>query len=108
MNKEKTLNKSQNKVKTTKYETQKIRISQICVGQIFGVEDIVNGRPATSTTTCISNKAVVYAIKADEFLSKMCTSNNEKTWEMIIKTVLRKDIQTKQKIQNSAYNHKWQ
>lgn len=38
----------------------------------------------------------------------MCTTNNEKTWDLIIKTVLRKDIVTKQKIQLSAYNMKAQ
>jgi|APSaa5957512535_1039671.scaffolds.fasta_scaffold287187_1 hypothetical protein len=35
----------------------------------------------------------------------MCTTNNEKTWDMIIKTVLRKDISVKKKIQLSAFNH---
>jgi len=92
---DKVFNKTANKIKPTNFEFLRIRLAQICEGQIFGEEDVVNGRPATSSITCLSTKATLYASNADEFLAKMCTTNNEKTWDMIVKTVLRKDIQTK-------------
>jgi CRP-like cAMP-binding protein len=50
---------------------QRIRLTLICRGQMFGEEDIINNRRATTTAVCISTFAVVYCIKADEFLNKM-------------------------------------
>jgi hypothetical protein len=72
---------------------------------MFGEEDVVNNRKATTSSVCISSEALVYCIKADEFLNRMSHPNNEKTWQMIIERVYKKDISTKKKIKNAVYNY---
>jgi hypothetical protein len=47
---------------------------------MFGEEDVVNNRKATTTIQCISYEATVYCIKKEEFLDKINTSGNDKTW----------------------------
>lgn len=38
---------------------------------MFGEEDVVNNRKATTTIQCISTEATLYCIKKEEFLDKM-------------------------------------
>jgi len=59
---------------------QKIRLSQIGIGQMFGEEDVVNNRKATTTIQCISCEATLYTIKKEEFLDRMNSTMNDKTW----------------------------
>jgi len=72
---------------------------------MFGEEDVVNNRKATTTISCISSEATLYCIKKEEFLDKMNSSANDKTWTMIVKYVFDKDIETKNRISASMYNY---
>jgi len=47
---------------------------------MIGEEDVVNNRKATTTISCISHEATLYSIKKEEFLDKMNSGVNEKTW----------------------------
>ena len=38
---------------------------------MFGEEDVVNNRKATTTIQCISTEATLYCIKKEEFMDKM-------------------------------------
>lgn len=72
---------------------------------MFGEEDVVNNRKATTSVICISTEAQVYCIKADEFMQKMSVQNNEKTWKMIFDRVMDKDHTTKKKIKSTIVNY---
>lgn len=72
---------------------------------MIGEEDVVNNRKATTTISCISHEATLYSIKKEEFLDKMNSGVNEKTWQMIIKYVYEKDVETKNRISASMYNY---
>ena len=61
------------------HKPQMIRLSQICSGQMFGEEDVVNNRNYTTTVRCISTSAVIYCIKAEEFLLKLSKEDN--SWQ---------------------------
>lgn len=63
------------------------------------------GRLASTTVVCKSQKATVYAIKAQEFMAEICNQKNEKTWEMILQSVALKDKATQDKVQLSSRNH---
>ena len=63
------------------------------------------GRLASTTVVCKSQKATVYAIKAQEFMAEICNQKNEKTWEMILQSVALKDKATQGKVQLSSRNH---
>ena len=84
---------------------QRIRLTHLCAGQVFGEEDIVNNRKATTSAVCISTEAQVYCIKAEEFLTKLQHPNQEKTWNMILASVYHKDVTTKKKIKLTVYNY---
>jgi hypothetical protein len=63
------------------------------------------GRLASTAVVCKSQKATVYAIKAQEFMAEICNQKNEKTWEMILKSVAIKDKATLDKVLLSSRNH---
>ena len=72
---------------------------------MFGEEDVVNNRKATTNIYCVSAESVVYCIKKEEFLDKMNSNANEKSWQMIIRYVYEKDVETKNRISNSMYQY---
>jgi len=63
---------------------------------MFGDEDVINSRPHTVTARCLTTTAVLYCIKAEEFLIKF--GRDDKTWKMIVKRICQKDLETKSKI----------
>jgi len=56
-------------------------LKQLCTGQMFGDEDVVNSRRCTTTVKCTSTFGTLYSIKADEFIVKF--SKDERTWNII-------------------------
>ena len=72
---------------------------------MFGEEDVVNNRKATTNIYCVSAEAVVYCIKKEEFLDKMNSNANDRSWQMIIRYVYEKDVETKNRISNSMYQY---
>ena len=53
----------------------------MCAGQIIGQEDIILGRNYASTVRCLSIRASIYVIKAEEFLHRV--SRDDQTWKII-------------------------
>jgi hypothetical protein len=76
--------------------SQAVRLTVACSGQILGDEDVINNRKYTTSCKCLTTKAILYCIKADEFLMKF--GRDDKTWQMIIRRVYSKDLNTKDKI----------
>jgi DNA-binding transcriptional regulator PaaX len=72
---------------------------------MFGEEDVVNNRKATTSIYCLSSEAVLYCIAREEFLDKMKSNANDRSWQMIIKYVYEKDVETKIRISNSMYQY---
>ena len=58
-----------------------IKVSILCAGQIIGQEDVILGRNYASTVRCISNRASLFVIKAEEFLQRL--SRDDLTWKII-------------------------
>ena len=61
--------------------SKQVKIAIICAGQMFGENDVVKGRPYTAQVTCVSTQAILYAIKAQEFVHKF--SRDDRTWTMV-------------------------
>lgn len=76
------------------------KISLICQGQLFGVEDVLHGRDHTVTVKCVSNKAQVYSIPAAEFMQKI--KRDERTQLMIREMSFNRDLKTRDKIRGAA------
>ena len=89
-------NQNSNKAKAQKVPDQVMKISIICAGQIFGNEDVLNDRNYTTTVKCLSNEAMVYCIKAEEFKNRM--SRDDKTWRILKSLTISKDDTTIGKI----------
>lgn len=71
------------------YTKQNVRLTYLCSGQMFGEEDVINGRCYTTTVRCSSMSAIVYSIKAKEFIHKLY--KDEKTFKQINEMVIAKD-----------------
>ena len=52
-------------------QKQPVRLTFLSSGYIFGEEDVLNGRLYTTTVRCSSNTAILYQIKAKEFINKL-------------------------------------
>ncbi len=77
-------------------QSKLIRMTILCSGQIIGDDDVISGRPYTTTVRCTSTTAILYCIKADEFIHKM--SKDEKSWSAILKRASQKDQDTTDKV----------
>ena len=73
------LNKDFNIDKKTHQTSVKIAI--LSKGQLIGQEDVMNSRHYTTTVKCISDKAVLYGIKAEEFNFRL--GRDEKAWRAL-------------------------
>ena len=67
-------------------QIETFRVTLIGSGQIFGEEDIIQERPPQSrkytlSVKCISNKANVFMMKAEDFLKKF--KPNKESWRII-------------------------
>jgi hypothetical protein len=67
-------------------QIETFRVTLIGSGQIFGEEDVTQEKPAhsrkyTVSVKCISNKANVFMMKADDFLKKF--KANKESWRII-------------------------
>ena len=67
-------------------QIETFRVTLIGSGQIFGEEDVTQERLGTSrkytvSVKCISNKANVFMMKADDFLKKF--KANKESWRII-------------------------
>lgn len=58
-----------------------IKIRTLNKGQIFGHDDVFNGRFCTSTVKCISNGGSLFMIKSEEFSNQI--SKDERAWAII-------------------------
>ena len=67
---------------------------------MFGEEDVINGRRYTTTVRCSSSTAVLYQIKAKEFIQKLY--RDEKTFKQINQRIIDKDKQTFEKLKSAA------
>lgn len=70
----------------------------------MGEEDVVNNRTYTATVKCLSTKATLLMINAEEFIIKF--GKDDVTWKMITERVLNKDIATKSTIKKFILNMK--
>ena len=68
---------------------QQVRLTYLQTGQIFGEEDVINGRNYTTTVRCSSSSAILYQIKAKEFISKLY--RDEKSFKQINLRIIDKD-----------------
>jgi len=71
---------------TNRLQIETFRVTLIGSGQIFGEEDVTQERPShsrkyTVSVKCISNKANVFMMKADDFLKKF--KANKESWRII-------------------------
>lgn len=48
---------------------------------MFGHEDVIRGRPYSSTVHCVTTEGSLYCIRASEFLHKM--GKDERTWNIL-------------------------
>jgi len=74
-------------------------INFLCVGQIFGIEDVVRSRNYTLTVKCLTNNAQLYCITATEFLKNI--NRDEKTTTLFRELVYHKDLSTLTKIKGA-------
>jgi hypothetical protein len=74
-------------------------INFLCVGQIFGIEDVVRSRNYTLTVKCLTNNAQLYCITATEFLKNI--NRDEKTANLFRELVYQKDLSTLTKIKGA-------
>ena len=58
-----------------------IKVSILCAGQFIGQEDVILGRNYASTVRCLSTRASIYIIRAEEFLQRL--SRDDKTWKLV-------------------------
>jgi CRP-like cAMP-binding protein len=74
-------------------------INFLCVGQIFGIEDVVRSRNYTITVKCLTNNAQLYCITATEFLKNI--NRDEKTATLFRELVYHRDLSTFTKIKGA-------
>ena len=75
-------------------------INFLCVGQIFGIEDVVRSRNYTLTVKCLTNNAQLYCITATEFLKNI--NRDEKTATLFRELVYQRDLSTLTKIKGAV------
>lgn len=63
---------------------------------MIGSEDVIKNRKHSTTVKCISNTAILYQIKAEEFIFRL--SKDERAWRMLKQLSSEKDNFTKLKI----------
>jgi hypothetical protein len=69
---------------------------------MFGDEDIINNRQYTTTVRCLSTNAILFYIKAEEFVNKF--GKDDRTWKMVVDRAGKRDAATKTKIMNCVIN----
>ena len=67
---------------------------------MIGSEDVIKNRKYSTTVKCISNSAVLYQIKAEEFIFRL--SKEEKVWSILQEMSSEKDNFTKLKITSTT------
>lgn len=94
----------QRKVKAGQHNSLKVQdisISMLSHGQVTGQEDAINQRNYTTSVKCLTNDASVYSIDASKFVEKL--SRDEKTWKMVVKQSLNKDVNTKKAVKDTYF-----
>ena len=65
---------------------------------------MVNERNYTTTVKCITATGLLYAAKADKFITSI--SKDDRAWKIILEMNVTKDRETKHKIKNAALSLK--
>jgi hypothetical protein len=71
-------------------------------GAVFGFNDVLFNRKHSVSVRCISVKAVVKVINAEEFISKM--QRDPATWEALNVFAEEKDMDIEESVIKSMYN----
>lgn len=88
--------------KGRKVDTVQLKVGTASTGAVLGFNDVLFNRTHIVSVRCISVKAVVKVIKADEFISKM--QRDPATWEVLNIFADERDMDIEESIHKSMYN----